>query len=64
MTTELIKSIKAREYGDIRSILDEHYWPASTGKVRSIKQELSVLEPAVTFSYSWSAGWWYEEEEA
>lgn len=61
MNTELIKSIKAREYGDIRSILDEHYWPASEGEYSAIMLQLVKLAPECRFGYRHDMGWFYEE---
>ena len=51
-------SLMNEEFGDARSLLDEHYWPCEDSNV--LIQLLNNLSSACWF-YDESDGWTYEE---
>lgn len=61
---ELIDSLEAQEYGDIRSILDEHFFIDERPSIDTIATLLELTENyniGAEFSFSTEIGWTYEE---
>lgn len=61
---ELAQALSTGEYGDARAILDE-VWADPVQDVRDLLLEFTdaLAEPNVTFNYSESDGWYYDEAD-
>lgn len=60
---ELVNSILANEYGDVRSILDEHLPAPLWSEQVEMTYHLNVHVNGALFSYEAAVGWYYVEEE-
>lgn len=60
-------SVRDREYGDIRSILDEHTFeqlcPTPAEAIHELEEYLSKHLESVEFEFNQEIGWSYEEKD-
>ena len=59
---ELAQSVLDGEYGDIRSILDEHLNDATWSEQVDMTHHLNVTVDGAMFEYTAADGWYYTEE--
>jgi hypothetical protein len=59
---ELVKSIIANEYGNIRSILDELLPSPTWDEQVEMTHHLNLHVNGALFEYEASVGWYYDEE--